>query len=40
VVEVYLITSHDDEPCLGEHVADGIDVHLRRLGVLSVPKLT
>jgi len=25
---------------LGERVADSIDVHLRRLGVLSGPKLT
>jgi hypothetical protein len=39
-VETYFITSNDDEPFLGERVADCIDVRLRRLGVLRVPKLT
>jgi hypothetical protein len=39
VVEIYFITSNDDEPLLGKRVADCIDVRLHRLG-LRVPKLT
>ena len=39
VVEIF-ITSNDDEPFLGEGVADCSDVRLRRLSVLRVPKLT
>jgi hypothetical protein len=39
VVEIFIV-SDDDEPFLGEHVADSVGIRLRRLGVLRVLKLT